>query len=143
MDSTFERCGECPQLQSETTFVLRNGSFEPFDSRLMPSPFSTFTLFVRLLGDGNRTAAARLLRDPTRLDLAVKAGFGATNARRGAWKLEYAEDNEAWPRWLALRHVAGTGRPLYIVHFGLRDGRWVILDWLEAKSGRPAAVRGG
>jgi hypothetical protein len=138
-DSLFESCSDCPKIMDETIYTLRDAVFEHWDSRMLPSPWATFTLFARLLGDGNRTAAARLLRDPARLDEAVKLGWGASTGK-AAWRLEYAEPQESWPRWLALRHLRGAGRPLYIVHFTKRDGRWVILDWkaTPAPSATPA-----
>ena len=142
VDSTVVGCRECPGLLGETTFTLRDGLFEVYDTRLMPSPLATFSLFVRLLGESNRVAASRLLREPSKLDEAIRLGFGA--ARSGsAWKVEYAEERQSWPRWLALRHLAGKGQPLYIVHFTQRDGRWVILDWaVPVKAAPPLAPPG-
>src|SRR5262249_22133013 len=101
---------------------------QPFDMRVMPSPYSTFTLFVRLLSDGNRAAAARLLRDPARVTEAIAAGWGERR-RAKAWVLEYREE-ERWPRWLEfVEHRAG-GDTRYVVHFEQSAGRWIISDWV-------------
>lgn len=126
-DSTFQECQGCPGLLTERIFVDREAGFELQDSRLLPSPYATFHLFVNLLRDRNRAAATRLLVEPKDLDRAIALGWGLP---KGTWKLEYAEQEQPWPRWLALRHTSAKGAPLYIVHFALRDGRWIISRWL-------------
>jgi hypothetical protein len=138
-DSTFESCGDCPGLLTERTFAERELGFEPLESRLVPGPWATFTLFIRLLRDGNRTAAARLLADPARIPSVVSLGWGARRGR-GTWKVEYAEPGQGWPRWLAMRFAGPNGPVRYIVHFTLKDGRWLIQDWVVPK---PAPVRAG
>jgi hypothetical protein len=80
-----------------------------------------------LLREGNRAAASRLLTDPGRVEEAVSLGWA--NAERGAWKLEYAEPDQPWPRWLALRDNQARGRPVYIVRFVMKDARWIIGQW--------------
>jgi hypothetical protein len=128
-DSSFEECPSCPHLISERIFTRRESGFELHDSRLLPAPYSTFVLFVRLLREQNQAAARRLLADPSKLENAVALGWGGPPVN-GEWKLEYAEEGQPWPRWIAVRHTTGKGRPLYIVHFALKDGRWVIENWL-------------
>jgi hypothetical protein len=141
-DSGFEECTGCPGLISENVFTERETGFDLFDSRLLPSPYSTFMLFVRLLRDRNRAAAARLVQNPAQVDQALALGWGAP-ARAGGWKLEYVEPRQAWPRWLALRHAAGAGSRLFTVHFTLKDGRWIIRDWQEpGATGKKPASKG-
>jgi hypothetical protein len=140
-DSTFQLCTDCPGLLTETVLVERAEGFTPFDTRLMPSPFASLTLFARLLASGNRAAAARLLDDPARLDEAAALGFGQRQGR-GAWRVEYAEPKERWPRWLALRTMDETRR-LHIVHFTLKDGRWVIRDWVPVRAPATPPPGGG
>ena len=135
-DSAFQTCAGCPRILVERTFTEHDQGFELHDSRIVPSPWSSFVLFVDLLRHGNRAGASRLLRDPTRLQAAVAAGWGLPS-RGIAWKLEYTEANQPWPRWLAIRHLAGKGRPLYIVHFALQEGRWIIRDWARSVAPRP------
>ena len=138
-DSLFLECSGCPTLYDERTFVERAAGFELHDSRLVPSPYASFQLFIRLLHQQNRSAAARLLSDPTRLDEAIKLGWG-TDRRPGTWKMEWAESTP-WPRWLMMRHATAKDRPLYAVHFAMRDGRWIITDWGREPSA-PAAPNG-
>lgn len=126
-DSLFLECPGCPTLYEERTFVERAAGFELHDSRLLPSPYATFQLFIRLLHQQNRAAAARLLSDPTQIDEAIKLGWGS-DRRPGTWKMEWAEAT-SWPRWLMMRHATAKDRPLYAVHFAMRDGRWIITDW--------------
>ncbi len=134
-DTLFESCLSCPYIIHEHTYTEARGGMRLHDLRLLPSPYSTFTLFVRQLADGNRAAAARLLRDPSRVDEAVAAGWGLRQ-RAKAWKLEYAEE-ERWPRWLAFLHHGPGGDQRYIVHFELKEGRWIIREWLKP---RPAGT---
>ena len=47
---------------------LHESGFDLHDSRLLPSPYASFYLFVHLLREKNRAAAGRLLADPTKLD---------------------------------------------------------------------------
>jgi len=135
-DTLFEACNSCPGILQEHIYTESRGGMQLYDVRLLPSPYSTFTLFVRLLSEGNRNAAARLLRDPSKLDEAVAAGWGL-RGRAGTWKLEYTEE-DPWPRWLALLHHGPRGDQRYIVHFELKEGRWIIRDWLKP---RPPGVR--
>jgi len=127
-DSTFDECTECPKLELERMFVLRESGYELYDSRLVPSPYSTFTLFVRLLQQQNREAAAKLLADPPHVMEAVAAGWGRRG--RGVWRLERAEPGESWPRWLGMRFTGPKGPIDYDVHFEFLDGRWLIRDWV-------------
>jgi hypothetical protein len=129
-DSMFEECSGCPRLVNELLFVERPGGFKLMDSRIVPTPYSTFTLFIRMLVEGNRAQAARLLKDPSMIDRAVKAGW--TTRRDRSWKLESVESGTAWPEWLVLRH-RGTPSRTYRVAFELQRGRWVIANWLEVR----------
>ena len=128
-DSLFEFCRTCAQLLTEQIYVGRGQGFELHDSRLVPSPLSTWVLFIDLLRKQNRAGAARLLVNPAKVDEAIRLGW-ATGRRRGLWSVEYGE-SDPWPRWLAIRNTAAPGKPLYAVHFVQRDSRWVINDWLK------------
>jgi hypothetical protein len=130
-DTLFESCRSCPAILHEHIYTESRAGFALHDFRVVPSPYSTFTLFVRLLADGNRAAAARLLRDPSRVDEAIAAGWGLRQ-RAKAWNLEYAEE-ERWPRWLAFLHRGPRGDQRYIVHFELKEGRWIIREWLKPR----------
>ncbi|HKQ57132.1 MAG TPA: hypothetical protein VJY35_04625 [Candidatus Eisenbacteria bacterium] len=133
-DSLFESCPSCPSIIHEHTYTESRAGFRLHDLRILPSPYATFTLFVRLLAEGNRAAAARLLAKPATIDEAVAEGWGARR-RAKAWVLEYGEE-ERWPRWLAFLHHGPRGDQRYIVHFELKEGRWIIREWLKPR--RPA-----
>jgi hypothetical protein len=138
-DSTFEECPGCPGVLVEQMFAERQGGFDLYDSRIFPSPWATFQLFIGLLRDGNRAAAARLVQDPARVTEAIAAGW----ARPSSFRLEYGEPGQSWPRWLAVRHRGGKEAPLYIVRFILRDGRWIIREWTKSGASPPSSVQKG
>jgi hypothetical protein len=139
-DTLFEACASCPFIIHELTYTESRPGLRLHDMRVLPSPYATFTLFVRLLGEGNRAAAARLLRSPSRVEEAITAGWGSRR-RAKSWMLEYAEDDR-WPRWLAMLHRGARGDQRYVVHFELKDGRWIISDWVKPHPPE-RAVRGG
>ena len=127
-DTSFELCPECPKLRLERMYVMRSTGYELYDSRLVPSPLATFSLFIRLLQQQNRTAAQKLLADAPKVAEAIAAGWERRG--RGVWMLEHAEEGESWPRWLAFRFDGPKGPVRYIVHFESIEGRWLIRDWV-------------
>ena len=127
-DSLFESCQDCPKLLIENIFVERAEGFRLFDSRLVPTPYSTLAAFVRNLSDGNRTAASRLLKQPSRVEEAIRDGWGLKRGPHG-WKIEGAEPDTPWPRWLQVSGGTGTSRKRWTVRFEHDRGRWVISDW--------------
>jgi hypothetical protein len=127
-DTLFDECLDCSPIIHEYTYVERTDGFRLHDMRILPSPYSTFTLFIRLLADGNRPAAARLLKNPARIEEAITAGWGARR-RAKAWVLEYGEDTP-WPHWLEFLHHGPKGDIRYVVRFELDEGRWIISDWV-------------
>ena len=138
-ESLFQSCRECPPLLTEQTWVERNGRFELDDSRVLPSTFSTFVVFIRLLREGNRAGAARLLATPAKIDDAIREGW-ATGTGKGLWSIEYVEPDVGWPHWLAIRFRGGKDRPLYTVRFTQKDMRWVIESWIRQTPARAPAA---
>ncbi len=136
-DSLFEECPDCPKLVTELVFAERPEGFKLQDTRIVPTPYATFALFVRLLTENNRAQAARLLKDPALLEKAVAAGW--TARRNRIWKVESAEPGTAWPEWLMVRFRGPQRDRRYAVVFELSRGRWVIRDWTE----RPIAPAAG
>ena len=136
-DSLFEECADCPKRVTELVFAERREGFKLQDTRIVPTPYSTFALFVRLLTENNRAQAARLLKSPGLLEKAVAAGWAARRNR--IWKVESAEPGTAWPEWLIVRFRGPQGNRRYAVTFELSRGRWVIRDWTE----RPIAPGDG
>lgn len=128
-DSLFEACPGCPEIIVERTFVERKGLYELHDSRVVPSSWATFQLFVRLLITGDRRGAARLVRDPARVDQALAAGW-ATTTRPGSWFMQGGDAGDRWPRWLEVRHRRPSGDQVYTIHFEQKEGRWIISDWI-------------
>jgi hypothetical protein len=135
-DSLFLPCSDCPRLTTEDTYVERQEGFVLEDSRLLPSGYAAFVLFVRLLLDKDRVAAGRLLRTPGDVTKAVAEGWSVTR-KPGAWRIEYAEPGEAWPRWIEARFDGPQGARRYLIRFGERAGRWIIENWVEPKSAAP------
>jgi hypothetical protein len=127
-DSIVIPCQACPRVYEQLTFVERPIGFMLMDSRVVPSPMSVLSRFVRLLSDGNRSEAARLLTDPRRIDEAVALGWLGLKSP-GAWRILYGEGNTAWPQWLMVR-VRGVHKTHdYKVDFDTAGGHWVIANW--------------
>jgi hypothetical protein len=129
-ESLFEACKGCPTLLTERLYTLAQQGYELDDSRVLPTPYSTFALFIRLVRQQNRVAAARLLMDPAKLDQAIALGW-AGGRGRGLWRVDRVETDRAWPTWLAVRFRAPKGEQRWIVHFTQKEGRWVIKDWIS------------
>jgi hypothetical protein len=128
-DSLFQECKECPRPVAELIFAERTQGFALQDTRIVPAPYSTFEHFLRLLADGNHTAAARLLDDPAKLANAVANGW--TYRKPRCWKVDYAEQGTSWPAWMVVRFF-GPQRPhRYTIYLEVKNGRWVIKDWIE------------
>ncbi len=128
-DSLFQDCKECPRPIAELVFAERRQGFALQDTRIVPAPYSTFEHFLRLLVDGNHTAASRLLDDPAKLANAVADGW--TYRKPHCWKVDYAEQGTSWPSWMVVRFF-GPQRPhRYTIYLEVKNGRWVIKDWIE------------
>jgi hypothetical protein len=131
-DSLFVPCSGCPRLTIEKTFVERREGFTLHDSRMLPSPYATLVTFVRLLLDNRRPEAEKLVGDPELVTQALAAGWGVSR-KPGTWRVEYGEQGERWPRWLEVRFDGPQGVKRYVVHFGQREGRWIIQHWVEPR----------
>jgi hypothetical protein len=131
-DSLFDECETCPKRTNELVFVERGEGFRLLDTRLLPSPYAVFTLFVRLLLDGNRTQAGRLVLKPELVQRAVTEGWASRRGWR-TWLTEAAEPGP-WPVWLVLRFKGPHGERHYRVDFEIHHGRWVIRDWSERQA---------
>jgi len=137
-DSTFLVCEQCPRLVTERTWAERPEGFELVESRLVPSGFANFVAFTRYLREGNRAAASRLVADPAGVDEAIALGWNRVIGK-GAWRVTSVEQNETWPHWIVVRHGRGPEAKSWVVNFLLRDGRWIIRDWV--REGHPAQPR--
>ena len=139
-DSMFDECPDCPKRIDELTFVERPEGFRLLDTRLLPTPYSTFTAFVHLLLENNRGQAARLVKDPGLVGRAVAAGWGTSRGWR-TWVVEDAEPASPWPSWLLVRFRGPRGEHRYRVDFDTERGRWVIREWAERQLA-PQQARG-
>ena len=137
-DSLFESCKDCPKLVVENIFIERDEGFRLFDSRLMPTPYSTLAAFVRNLVEGNKTAASRLLKQPSRVEQAIRDGWAVRRGPKG-WKIDAAEPDTPWPRWLQVSGGSGASRKRWTVRFEHDRGRWVISDWRPRTASTTAA----
>jgi hypothetical protein len=127
-DSTVLVCDGCPHPVNELTYVESARGFQLLDVRLVPSPVTTFTLFARLLAQGDRAGASRLLENPAKIEEAASLGW--TQKSKRPWRVLYVEPNTAWPAWLMVRHelVAGRAHDWKVTMAPVR-GRWVIAGW--------------
>ncbi len=132
-DSLFAECAACPRLVTERTFIEGRDVFELQDERLLPTPYATLVLFVRLLLDGQTAPAEKLVRDPARVRDALAQGWGERVVRT-PWQVEFGEKDTAWPRRLELRFAGPQGVKRYGIVFGRRDGRWIIENWFEPRA---------
>jgi len=141
-DSTFLPCDQCPPLISEVTYVERAHGFQLHDVRLLPSPFSTFTHFIRLLMSQEYDGARRLLDDPSKLEEAIDRGW--TQRGNGLWTVVAREEGESWPEWFDLRFNGEHGVQHVRLRFVQLGGRWIISRWEPTpRLGQPGTERGG
>jgi hypothetical protein len=126
-DSAFQPCTSCPPLISERTYAERPEGYELHDVRLLPSPFSTWTQFLRLLSQKEHAAARRLLEDPSSLEQAIAYDWGRHTP--GTWTVTAAEEGQPWARWFDMRFKGDKGAQHVRVRFTLKEGRWIIESW--------------
>lgn len=131
-----------PPLLMERIYTERPEGFVAHDARLLPGPVATLRLFALTLMANDRESTARLLADPRMLDDAYATGWGRSRIR-GAWIVEYGEEGQPWPEWLALKVQGDGGFRRWIFHFTIRDGRWVIRDWKPVVVERTSTPAGG
>ena len=131
-DSLFTECPNCPKLLTERTFIEDGEGFGLLDERLLPTPYATLVYFVRLLIDGKSAQAGKLVRDPAMVREAVAQGWGKRIVRK-PWFTERRQDGSPWRSRLSLRFEGPRGVKHYVVIFAMREGRWIIDNWLESK----------
>jgi hypothetical protein len=129
-DSLFTECRECPGLLTERTWAERVEGFEIEESRLVPSAYANFVLFIRLLREGNRAGAARLLANPAKVSEAIANGWDKGSGRF-LWRVLNVENDETWPHWIVVRNGRGESAKSWVIHFVVKDGRWIIQDWVQ------------
>jgi len=138
-DTLFTECEGCPKLLTERTWTEREAGFEISESRLVPSPYSTFLLFTRLLRDGNKGAASKLLANPTKVTDAIANGWDR-GGPKGVYHVVNVEPGQTWPHWMVIRRGRAKDAPSWVVHFVVKDGRWIISDWIREKAASPPPI---
>lgn len=138
-DSFLVLRGGTPQLVNELVYTERPEGFVLHDARVLPGPAETIRMFSYLMVNKQADRARRLLLKPALVDSALAHGWDRARGA-GAWTVEYAEPDQAWPEWVELRVRERVGPKRYIVHFYIQDGRWVIRDWIPVQPGRPSAA---
>ena len=137
-DSTLECAPGAPGLVNELLYTERPEGFVLHDLRTLPGPVHTLYLFSQLLAQKQYDRARQLLVKPEKLTEAITRGWGLDKTK-GAWLVEYGE-SQPWPEWLALKVSEKAGPKRWIFHFTIRDGRWVIREWIPVTDSRPGRV---
>lgn len=132
-DSVLSIATSCPAIINEWVYTERPEGFVLHDVRTVPGPTATLRMFALLLMDKRTESARQLLQDPSKLDEALANGWGTTR-RKGSWVVEYGEPEQAWPEWLAVKVTGDREAKRWIFHFTIRDGRWIIRNWLPVAS---------
>ena len=88
----FEECATCPHIFRVHRFRWRGEGFARIEDRLVPSPYATFASFVAALASGDDAAAQSKVVDPSLVDQARSAEWGAS---RGSWRVAPSTDETA------------------------------------------------
>ena len=138
-DSSFVLRSGVPPIVNEFIYTERPEGFVLHDARTVPGPVEALRLFVEHLRSPQPERAKFFMMKPERLKDALANGWGKLRGRN-AWTVEYGEQDQAWPEWLAVRTNDPGGPKRWIFHFYIQDGRWVIRDWTPVKEKGPAVT---
>ena len=138
-DSSFVLRSGVPPIVNEFIYTERPEGFVLHDARTVPGPVEALRMFIAHLRSPEPERAKFFMMKPERLKDALANGWGKLRGR-GAWTVEYGEQDQAWPEWLAVRTNDPGGAKRWIFHFYIQDGRWVIRDWTPVKEKGPAVT---
>ena len=138
-DTFLSIASDAPQLVQEYIYTERPEGFVLHDLRQVPGPSDVVNLFATLLVRHEDDLARRLLMRPAQLDSALALGWGQSHAR-GAFTIEYGE-SRPWPEWLELKIRQYKGYGHWLFRFWIKDGRWVIKEWIQEQPPSPNNVR--
>lgn len=141
LDSILSVEGPVRPIIREAIFTERDEGFVVHDVRLVPGPLETLRLFLVALRRGDHERARRLLADPAWLERARAAGWAAERSPRN-FVVDRQEESQPWPVWLGARVTGAKGTRRWVFHFTLRDGRWLIRDWIAEGSTGPDPAAG-
>jgi len=125
----------------EVIYTEGTRGFLPHDARYVPGPLETLRQFVSSLRAGENERARHLLMNPDFLEFARAAGWASSRSPR-SFVVDRQQEGVPWPEWLGARVTGATGPRRYVFHFALRDGRWLIKDWIAEEAPRPAPAAG-
>ena len=135
-DSTLECAPGAPGLVNELLYTERPGASCCDDLRTLPGPVHTLYLFSQLLAQKQYDRARQLLVKPEKLTEAITRGWGLDKTK-GAWLVGWRV--AAVAQWLALKVSEKAGRSAGS-STSIRDGRWVIREWIPVTDSRPGRV---
>ena len=125
----------------EVIFTEGPRGFLPHDGRFVPGPLETLRQFLLALRAGEHDRARRLLMNPDFLEFARAAGWASARSPR-SFVVDRQQENLPWPEWLGARVTGTTGTRRWVFHFALREGRWLIKDWIAEEAPRPEPASG-
>ena len=118
----FDECATCPHVYRERRFLWGPAGFVREDERMVPSPYATFTSFVRALVDGDRELAQRFVADPSLVEFARRYEWHDTGL--GKWRAAPGTEATA-PEMVFFRGRSDAFR----VTFQPRGAGWVVLGF--------------
>lgn len=139
-DSVLRVLAPVRPILREAIFTEHRTGFVAHDARLVPGPLATLRLFVLRLREGDREQAARFLADPALLEDAIAQGWHRTTGP-AEFVVDRQEEGTAWPEWLGARVRGVDGARRWVFHFTLRDGRWLIREWIGEVAPPAAGAR--
>lgn len=138
-DPRFAANSNLPPILSERTWRRTERGFELLDRRTVPTPFSTFVLFLKALEGGEVGLARSLVATPAVYTKAVALKLGTFRAP-GAWRAAEPAPGE---RWAASMRFAYGQPPRLDKAIEVRmkevEGHWLV-DALTPLSVAPGPV---
>jgi len=115
----FDECASCPHVFHERRFDWGPQGFERTHDLVVPSPYTSFTMFIGALVADDRDRASRLAVDPSLVDFARRLEFHVP--ARGRWRVAPG-GMDGVSSMVFLRGASDAFR----VAFEARDGDWVV-----------------
>lgn len=139
-DSFFVVRPGVQSIANEFIYTERTEGFVLHDARTVPGPLETLRAFAELLQDRQTERAQRIMFSPEKIHEAVANGWLGLR-RNGSWEVMYGEQLP-WPTWFAVRVTTAAGSKKWIFHTSVKDGRWVVHDWIPLGEPRPETMVG-
>lgn len=118
----FDECPTCPHVYHERHFRWESQGFVRDDDRIVPSPYATFASFITALVGGDRSAAEKLVADPSLVEFARR--YEWQDPALGRWRPAPGTEENA-PEMVFFRGRSDAFR----VNFQARGGGWVVLGF--------------